>query len=407
VRHRTLILVLAVVVSAALNVPVRGQRIGQPTLGGRPMLVVFRDDAPFGSFSAGQLDARARANPQAWGYLDRRVLGTVQTLEREQQFQADQVYSATVRGFAARLTPSQIEALRRDPLVAYIEPDTEMHELSQTLTWNIDRIDTDVSSTHAGDGFGAVPYVPVYILDDSVDRTHPDLNVVAQIDFTGTGATPTCAHGTRVAGVLGAKDDTFGVVGALPGASIVGVKVTTCDPVFLFASTVIKGIDWLTQNAMKPAVANMSIGGLANATLDTAVKRSADSGIFYAIAAGNNSGDACFFSPQRAGTYPGVMTVAATAPDDTEAFFSNYGACVDIWAPGVAIYTDDLGGGLVASNGTSYSAPHVAGTAGLYLATHPGSTPATIETALKADAVYPGTTSRNGTPIRIVYAGHY
>src|SRR3954454_5636740 len=105
----------------------------------------------------------------------------------------------------------------------------------------------------------------------------------------------------------------------------------------------------------------MSIGGLFNTTLNTAVKRSADSGIFYAIAAGNNSGNACNLSPQSAGTYPGVMTVAATGPDDHEASFSNYGPCVDIWAPGVAIVTDELGGGLATSSGTSYSAPHVAG----------------------------------------------
>jgi subtilisin family serine protease len=183
--------------------------------------------------------------------------------------------------------------------------------------------------------------------------------------------------------------------------------VTTCDPVFLFASTAIKGVDWVTANAVRPAVANMSIGGFANSTLDNAVKRSADSGVFYAIAAGNNSFDACLLSPQRAGTYPGIMTVAATAPDDTEASFSNFGRCVDIWAPGVDILTDDLGGGTVVSAGTSYSAPHVAGTAGLFLSTHPTATAAAVETALKSSAVFPGTLSKDLRPVRIVYAGGY
>jgi subtilisin family serine protease len=207
--------------------------------------------------------------------------------------------------------------------------------------------------------------------------------------------------------VLAARDNTIGVVGVLPGAPITAVKVTTCDPVITSTSTVIKGVDWVTQHAVKPAVANMSIGGFPSSTLDTAVKRSADSGVLYVIAAGNSSIDACFTSPQRAGTYPGVMTVAATTINDTEASFSNFGRCVDIWAPGDGITTTDLGGGIVTSSGTSYAAPHVGGTAGLYLSTHPTATAADVETALISDAVYPGTLSRDGRPIRLVYAGKY
>jgi subtilisin family serine protease len=370
------------------------------------VIVVFHDDAPFQTFPAARIDITARANAAAWEYLDRHVLGTVQVLEAQHRFRAEHVFSATVRGFAARLTAEQIDALRRDPLVDYIEADSPMQLLDQALPWGIDRIDTDISSTVAGDGQGAVG-VNVYILDNGVDRTHPDLNVVRHVNFTLTANSPTCAHGTRVAGVAAARDDAFGVVGAAPGAAITAVKVTTCEPVFLFASAAIKGVDWVTANAVRPAVANMSIGGLPNSTLDKAVKRSADSGVFYAIAAGNNSGDACLLSPQRVGTYPGVMTVAATAPDDTEASFSNFGRCVDIWAPGVDILTDDLGGGTVVSAGTSYSAPHVAGTAGLFLSTHPTATAAAVETALKSSAVFPGTLSKDLRPVRIVYAGGY
>lgn len=399
-KFRSALLVLAVAASTSPAAPVAGQRLESP------VIVVFHDDAPFRTFAAGAVDVRARANPAAWRYLDQHVLGTVQVLERQHGFQAAHVYSAALRGFAARLTSAQIEALQRDPLVNYIEPDGPMQLLDQTLPWGIDRIDTDVSSTVAGDGAGAVP-VNVYVIDNGVDRHHPDLHVVNHVNLTFTANAPTCAHGTRVAGVAAARDDAFGVVGAAPGAAITAVKVTTCEPVFFFASATIKGVDWVTANAVLPAVANMSIGGFGNSTLDAAVKRSADRGVFYAIAAGNNSVDACLFSPQRAGTYPGVMTVAATGPDNREASFSNFGRCVDIWAPGVDILTDDLGGGTVTSAGTSYSAPHVAGTAGLYLATHPTATAAAVETALKSSAIVPGTLSKNLVPIKMVYAGAY
>jgi subtilisin family serine protease len=399
-KFRAALLSLSIAASASLAVPVAGQRVELA------VIVVFHDDAPFGTFGPGRLDARARANPAAWDYLDRRVLGTVQTLEQQHGFHVDQVYSAAVRGFAARLTSAQIDALQHDPLVDYIEPDGAMRLLEQAVPWGIDRIDTDFSSTRAGDGGGAVN-VNVYVLDDGADRTHPDLNVVRHVNFTNTANAPDCAHGTRVAGVAAARDDTFGVVGAAPGAPITAVKVTTCEPLIFPTSVAIKGVDWVTGNAVRPAVANMSIGGFPSTTLDNAVKRSADSGVFYAIAAGNNSGDACLLSPQRAGTHPGVITVAATAPDDTEALFSNFGRCVDIWAPGVDILTDDLGGGTVTSSGTSYAAPHVAGTAGLYLSAHPEATPASVETALQNDAVFPGTLSKDLTPIKIVYAGRY
>ena len=399
-KFRFVLLIAVVLASTTPAAPVSGARIDSP------VIVVFHDDAPFQTFPAARIDITARANPAAWDYLERHVLGTVQVLESQHRFRAEHVFSATVRGFAARLTAEQIDALRRDPLVDYIEADSPMQLLDQALPWGIDRIDTDISSTVAGNGQGAVA-VNVYVLDNGVDRTHPDLNVVRHVNFTSTANAPTCAPGTRVAGVAAARDDAFGVVGAAPGAAITAVKVTTCDPVFFLASAVIKGVDWVTANAVRPAVANMSIGGFPSSTLDTAVKRSADSGVFYAIAAGNNSGDACLTSPQRAGTYPGVMTVAATAPDDTEASFSNFGRCVDIWAPGVDILTDDLGGGTVVSSGTSYSAPHVAGTAGLFLSTHPTATAAAVETALKSSAVSPGTLSKDLRPVRIVYAGGY
>lgn len=394
--------VTATLLTAAINAPTSGQ----PSA--RRVIVAFRDDVSLqAQFGAGRLDARARANPAAWEYLDRAVVGAVRVLETQHGFRADYVYSEAVRGFAAELTDAQIGALERDPVVAYVEPDTEMHLLEQTLPWGIDRIDTDISSTAAGDGAGAVTNVHVYILDNGADRTHPDLNVIRQVNFTNTANTATCAHGTRVAGVLAASDNTIDVVGALPGAPITAVKVTTCDPVFFFASSVIKGVDWVTKHAVRPAVANMSIGGPPNTTLDRAVINSADQGILYAIAAGNQASDACFTSPQRTGPHDGIMTVAGIARDDSEWIQSSFGRCVDLWGPAVDILTTERGGGTVTSSGTSYAAPHVAGTAGLYLSTHPTATPAMVENQLKADAVFTGTLSKDLTPVRVVYAGKY
>ena len=161
---------------------------------------------------------------------------------------------ATIRGFAARLTAAQIEALKSDTLIADIEIDRPMQQFAQALPWGIDRIDADLSSTQSGDGAGAVTNVNVYVLDNGVDRMHPDLNVVNHVNFT-------CAHGSRVAGVVAARDNDLGVVGVIPGAPITAVKVTTCDPLIGSTSVVVKGIDWVTANAVRPAVANMSIGG--------------------------------------------------------------------------------------------------------------------------------------------------
>lgn len=395
----------AILVLTMLVVIVDVRLAGQPAA--VPVIVVFDDNARLSPFPPGRAEERARANPAGWSYLDSRVVAAVRTLERQHGFRATHVYSAAVRGFAAPLTAGQVDALRRNPLVSYVEADTPVWSLEQQLPWGIDRIDADQSSTQSGDGSGAVENVNVYVLDNGVDRTHPELNVVRHVNFTSAGNVAKCAHGTRVAGVIAARDDDFGVVGVIPGAPITAVKVTTCDPVFASASSVIKGVDWTTANAIKPAVANMSIGGFVNSTLDTAVRNLATSGVFVAIAAGNSSTPACLTSPQRAGTHSGVMTVAATDETDAEASFSSFGDCVDIWAPGTNIPVTDLGGGIATSSGTSYAAPHVAGTAGLYLSTHPSATAAEVEAALLASAQQPGTLSKDLRFVKLVYAGGF
>lgn len=372
-----------------------------------PVIVVFDANAPFRNFRGDyHADDRTRANPAAWGYLDSGVVGAVQVLEASHGFRADHVYSAALRGFATRLTARQIDALESDSMVAYVEADGAMTIIAQTLPWGIDHIDADLSSTQAGDGTGAVSNVNAYIIDTGIDTAHADLFVVKHVNFAG-GPNKDChGHGTHVAGTVAAKDNTSDVVGVAPGAPLTGVKVLNCAGSGT-TSGVIKGVDWVTANAIKPAIANMSLGGGVSDSLDAAVKTSADSGVFYSIAAGNSGDDACKYSPARAGTHDGVMTTAATDQSDQDPSWSNFGPCVDIWAPGVSILSTKKGGGTTTMSGTSMAAPHVGGTGALYFSSHTAASAATVESQLKTDAVTTGTTSNDGQPIKLVGAGLY
>jgi len=394
------------VISLTVALPLAGW--AEPPAGTFPVIVVLHDHVSFQSFSGlFHADDRAQANPAAWGYLDHGVAGAVQALEASHGFRADHVYSHALRGFAARLTARQIDALERTTsMVAYVEADGTMTAVAQTLPWGINRIDADVSSTLAGNGSGAITNVHAYIIDTGIDTAHADLNVVNHVNFAG-GPNKDChGHGTHVSGTVAAKDNTSDVVGAAPGAPLTGVKVLGCGGSGT-TSGVIKGIDWVTANAKKPAVANMSLGGSGNTSLDNAVKNSADSGVFYAIAAGNSGADACNYSPARAGTHNGVMTVAATDSNNKEASWSNFGNCVDVWAPGVSILSTRKGGGTTTMSGTSMASPHVAGTGALYLSSNTGASAATVEGQPKNNAVSKGTTSKHGSPTELIYAGGY
>ncbi|MBI4290033.1 MAG: S8 family peptidase [Betaproteobacteria bacterium] len=353
------------------------------------------------------MDARAALNPDAWNYLDRGVVGAVQMIEARHGFRADHVYSAALKGFAARLTARQIDALESDRLVSYVEADGTMSIVAQTLPWGINRIDADSSSTQADNGSGEIANVNAYIIDTGIDTKHQDLNVVGHVNFAGGQNRDCNGHGTHVAGIVAAEDNASDVVGVAPGARLIGVKVLGCSGSGT-TSGVIKGIDWVTANAAKPAIANVSLGGSVSTMLDNAVKNSANSGVFYSIAAGNAGDLACNYSPARAGTHDGVVTTAATDSNNQEASFSNYGDCVDIWAPGVSILSTEKGGGTTTLSGTSMAAPHVGGTGALYLSSqNPNATPGTVEIALKAAARTTGTTSKDGRAITLDYAGGY
>jgi aqualysin 1 len=285
--------------------------------------------------------------------------------------------------------------------VAYVEPDGIMRAKAQEIPWGIDRIEADLSSTHAGDGQGAISNVAVYIIDSGIDSGQGDLNVAAHVkllpfpDFLNTDCN---GHGTHVAGTASAMDNDLDVVGVAPGVALAGIKVLSCLGTGQ-TSAVIKGVDLVTANGPKPGVVNMSLGGAASEALDAAVTNSVNAGFFYAVAAGNESTDACNGSPARLGPIDGLMTVAATDTNEQEPGFSNYGNCVDIWAPGVSILSTKRGGGTEVLSGTSMASPHVAGAAALYLSSNPIATPAQIEKAIKDNAVNTGTQSKDGRAI--------
>jgi aqualysin 1 len=337
---------------------------------------------------------------------------------RENALQLRFVYTNAIEGYAAVFPNDRaLQRVQNDPRVAYVEQDQVVRAVAQTLPWGIDRIDADISSTKAGDGSGAVSNVNAYIIDSGIYRTHTDLDVVKHINFVGDGKNYDCSgHGTHVAGTVAVKDNTSDVVGVAPGAPLTGVKVLGCSGSGSW-SGVIKGVDWVTANAVKPAVANMSLGGGASQAVDDAVRNSAKSGVFYSIAAGNQGTDACTRSPARAGRTKnadgtwnknnGIMTVAATNKSNGETSFSNYGPCVDIWAPGYSILSTKNGGGTTTNSGTSMAAPHVGGGGALYLSSQTSANSSSVEVALKKAAQKPGTKSKDGAEVVLEYVGGF
>jgi subtilisin family serine protease len=201
-------------------------------------------------------------------------------------------------------------------------------------------------------------------------------------------------HGTHVAGTVGGTN-----YGVAKQVTLVPVRVLNCLGLGTTAD-VIAGVDWVTANAVKPAVANMSLGGGASEALDAAVAASVASGVTYAVAAGNDDADACESSPAAE---PTAITVAASAVDDSRASFSNWGACVDVFAPGVDIESAFLLGLTTSFSGTSMAAPHVAGAAAIYLSANPGAAPAQVGQALTAAATPGVIADPKGSPNLLLF----
>ncbi|HET7487133.1 MAG TPA: S8 family peptidase [Acidimicrobiales bacterium] len=317
------------------------------------------------------------------------------------------VYTHALDGFAAALSPAAVDALRRNPNVELVEADATVQAVDTQAgaTWGLDRIDQralplDGSYTYDNT---ASP-VTAYVIDTGILTTHTQFGGRASGGYTaiadGNGTTDCNGHGTHVAGTIGGS--TYGVAKQV---SLVAVRVLGCDGSGS-NSGVIAGVDWVTGNhqAGQPAVANMSLGGGISSALDTAVANSIADGVTYAIAAGNSNANACNYSPARVAA---AVTVGATTSSDARASYSNYGTCLDLFAPGSSItsawYSSDTATNTI--SGTSMATPHVAGAAALYLQANPTATPSAVRDALVAVATPSVVTSAGtGSPNRLLYS---
>ncbi|QKW48775.1 S8 family peptidase [Streptomyces buecherae] len=325
---------------------------------------------------------------------------TAKSLTRAKGLNTQYVYSKVLNGFAARLTAGQLSALRANPAVQAIE-ENQKATVSGTqngATWGLDRIDQrnrplDSTYTWNRDGAG----VTAYIIDTGLDSRHADFGGRAQNVYNSVGGSgEDChGHGTHVGGTVGG--DAYGVA---KGVALRGVKVLGCDGSGSFAG-IIAGFDWVRANAAKPAVANASLGGGYSAAVNTAAANLANSGVHLSVAAGNDNRDACNYSPASASS---VLTVAASDSSDRKASFSNYGRCVETYAPGVSITSARMGGGSTSMNGTSMASPHAAGVAALYKANNGDASSATINSWVTSNAT-PDVITGNvtGTPNRLLF----
>ena len=313
------------------------------------------------------------------------------------------VYEHAMHGFAARMSASRAAAIARDPSIAYVEQDRTVTAASTEVLqagepWGLDRIDSrlgrDRAYNYALTGAG----VDVYIIDSGIRRTHAEFGNRAVGGFTsvadGNGSSDCYGHGTHVAGLVGGK--TYGVA---KSARLIAVRVLDCAGNGTISS-VIAGVDWVTRLHARPSVANMSVTTSGSAALDNAVRKSIASGVSYVIAAGNGntSGvaqDACKYSPGRVAE---AMTIGATTETDSKAPWSNYGKCIDWFAPGTGIaawYANDAAFAFL--SGTSVAAPYVAGVAALYLQTNPKAAPKQVRDAL-FEASTKGVVTSSSTP---------
>ena len=313
-------------------------------------------------------------------------------------------FNHALRGFVVNANDKALARLLMDSRISYIEEDGYMYaSATQTgATWGIDRVDQRALPLDSSYTYNtAASNVHAYIIDTGVLGTHTQFTGRMGNGYTAitdaNGTNDCNGHGTHVAGTVGGT--TFGVAKSV---IIHPIRVLGCTGSGT-NSGVIAGMDWVTANHVKPAVANMSLGGGASTATDDAVARMTAAGVVVAVAAGNDNGDACSYSPARAAS---AITVGSTTTTDARSSFSNFGTCLDIYAPGSSILSAWFTGTSATNtiSGTSMASPHVAGAAALYLADNPTATPAQVTAALSASATSGVVTdAKTGSPNKLLY----
>jgi subtilisin family serine protease len=380
------VIATTVTATAAATGEIRGAA-APGAIAGRYIVVLKADAAGF----AGSAAART-AMPGRAAALTGRYGGTVDT-----------VYSAALTGFSARMTAAQAGRLAADQAVAFVEQDrmVSIDATQNSAPWGLDRIDQrnrPLSTTFTYPRTAS--NVTAYIIDTGILTSHGQFGGRASLGptYAGGGSATDCnGHGTHVAGTVGGS--TYGVAKAV---RLVAVKVLSCSGSGSI-SGVISGVNWVTQNAVRPAVANMSLGGGASSALDNAVTNSINSRIVYAVAAGNSSANACNSSPART---PAAITVGSTTSSDARSSFSNFGTCVDVFAPGSSITSAWIGSNSATRtiSGTSMASPHVAGAAALVLSASPSASAQQIRDSLVNSATTGVLTNvGSGSPNRLLF----
>jgi subtilisin family serine protease len=308
----------------------------------------------------------------------------------------------SIGAVAVDMNAAAAARLAADPAVLYVEQNMRVELAATQLNppgWGEDRVDQrnlplNASFTYPNTGSG----VHAYIIDTGIWLDHPDFAGRLDAGYSSIvpdGNSRDChGHGTHIAGTVGGT-----LYGIAKEVQLVPVQVFNCSGQSDNIS-IIGGVEWVTENAIKPAVATMSLTGTASQAVDTAVEASIASGVSYAVAAGNSNVDACTISPARV---PAALTVAATDVADVRASFSNFGTCVDMFAPGVNVRSDYLFNVTTRLSGTSISVPHVAGAAAVYLAANPTASPATVASALNGNATAGVVTDPAGSPNRLLF----
>jgi subtilisin family serine protease len=288
------------------------------------------------------------------------------------------VYRNVITGFAATISEAARAGLMKDVRVERIQDDGVM--TLDAGSWGLDRIDQralplDSSFVPPNDGSG----VTAYIIDSGIRYSHADFGGRASLgyDFTGGLGEDCLGHGTHIAGTIGGS--AYGVAG---NVKLVAVRVFGCTG-STGLSMILAAMEWVVQNHVSPSVVNMSLGGIGDVTLDAAVGSLTRAGVTVVVSAGNSNYDACLYSPARADS---AITVGATNQYDERATFSNYGDCLDLFAPGVSIVSDWYTGDAATStlSGTSMASPHVAGVAALVLSANPSFSPMQVDSVIKA-----------------------